>query len=128
MKTPQSVEMRSSVISGVKDFFVGVIDDTELLKSADEILNEIAGVIWQTKGHDDAHPPVTIELLRQWNSQRRDTTGVPPRTPFLDAATEFPDPPPADPEPEAWRDKVWYRFRSLLLVSPKKDARSGFLA
>ena len=120
MKTPQSGEMRSSTISGVKNFFVGIIDDTELLKSADEILNEIAGVIWQTKGHDDAHPPVTIELLRQWNSQRRDTTGVPPRTPFLDAATEFPDPPAADPEPEAWRDKVWYRFDRCFLYHQKK--------
>ena len=120
MKTPQSGEMRSSETAGFKTSFVGIIDDTELLKSADEILNEIAGVIWQTKGHDDAHPPVTIELLRQWNSQRRNTTGDSPRTPFLDAANEHPDPPPADPEPEAWRDKVWYRFDRCFLYHHKK--------
>ena len=120
MKTPQSGEMRSSETPGFKTLFVGIIDDTELLKSADEILNEIARLIWQKMGHDDAHPPVTIESLRQWNSQRRDTTGVPPRTPFLDAANEFPDPPAADPEPEAWRDKMWYRFDRCFLYHQKK--------
>ena len=120
MKTPQSGEMRSSETAGFKILFVGIIDDTELLKSADEILNEIARLIWQKMGHDDSHPPVTIESLRQWISQQRDTTGDSPRTPFLDAANEHPDPPPADPEPEAWRDKVWYRFDRCFLYHHKK--------
>ena len=51
MKTPQSGEMRSSETAGLKTLlFAGIIDDTELLKSADEILNEIARLIWQNNG------------------------------------------------------------------------------
>ena len=116
MQKPQSDEMRSSAISGVKKFFVGIVDATELLKSADEILNEIARLVWQAIRHEDAPPPVTIELLRQWISQRPDITGVPPARSLSDASTEYLEPPPADPEPEGWSEKAWYRYDRCLSV------------
>ena len=78
-------------------------------QSATEIVEAIAETL--------DGPAPSVEELRKWTTQEEGIHIEAFRT--TQSETEYPEPPPADTEPEAWAEKAWYRFDRCFLIHAK---------
>ena len=116
---PQSRAKESDPLTAIRETYTGVVDNADLVKTSNDIIKELVKVGWQKIGQQDDPPKVTSDDLRRWMPSF-DSERVIFR--LADDPAEYPDPPPADPEPEAWDAKVWHRFDRCYLLHNKSLA------
>ena len=62
-------------------------------------------------------PVPSVEELRKWTTQEEGIHIGKFRT--TQSESEYPEPPPAEPEPEKWAEKAWHRFDRCFLIHAK---------